>query len=201
MTGDGYPPRAAGQGEAPQQAAAAEAALLARARQGDREAFEALVRGLWPALVRFCHGLAGRDRGLDLAQEALLRALRGIRSFRGEASFRSWVFRIARNAWINERALLRSRTERSAGETVLDRAAATESPSAAEERRELVAEIERALAQLPEEQRTALLLCDREGLSYKEIAEAMGTPIGTVMSRIHYARTKLRRMLAHLARR
>jgi RNA polymerase sigma-70 factor (ECF subfamily) len=178
-----------------------EAELVRRARAGDREAFEALVRDAFPALVRFTNDLAGRDRGPDLAQEALLRALRAMGRFRGEAKFRSWLLRIARNAWFNERALLRSKKERSAGETLLEgRAGEERDPTARLQQEELLAHVERELGTLPEEQRTAMLLCDREGMSYKEIAEVMGTPVGTVMSRIHYARSKLRQRLGHLTK-
>ncbi|RME75164.1 MAG: sigma-70 family RNA polymerase sigma factor [Planctomycetota bacterium] len=179
----------------PEEARARERRWVERARNGDREAFEHLCREAYPALLHYARSLAGPDRAPDLAQEALLRALRSIDRFRGEARFRSWLLRIARNVWLNERALLRSKRERSGSQQVEERAGAHVDPAARLEREELVAALEREIATLPAAQREALLLCDREGLSYKEIAQVMGCPIGTVMSRIHYARTRLRRRL------
>ncbi len=179
-----------------------EADLVARARDGDRGAFEELVRESFGPLVRFCGSLARHeDRALDLAQEALLRALRGISGFRGGATFRTWVMTIARNLYLNERMRRgparegRGREGAGAGaiEERPDRRG--EDPGDAAARRELEERLERAIELLPEEQRVALLHCDREGLSYREIADIMETPLGTVMSRIHYARKKLREVL------
>lgn len=169
--------------------------LLEMARGGDRGAFEALVRAAFPALVRFCGSLAREEgRALDLAQETVLRALSAVRSFRGEARFQTWLMTIARNVWLNERA--RHWVKRERGDDALDRRpGGGEDPVERAARRELEERLEAAVEALPEDQRLALLLCDRDGLSYKEIAEVMGSPLGTVMSRIHYARKKLREAL------
>jgi len=182
----------------------AEAGLLARARAGDRGAFEALTRAAFPALVGFC-GTLERDpeRALDLAQEALVKALQAIAAFRGEASFATWVRRIARNLFLNERSRARTRRERTGGDPeALDRNPASgaplapaEEPSAQALRGERAARVHDALAKLPEEQRTAVTLCDRDGLAYKEIAALMEAPIGTVMWRIHQGRKRLRELL------
>jgi RNA polymerase sigma-70 factor (ECF subfamily) len=179
---------------------AREAAWLARAREGDRVAFEELVKEAFPPLVRFCGSIAGRGQAMDLAQETVLKALRAVARFRGEARFRSWLFTIARNTWIKQRQLKRNRMEHAAGEMMDDRPARHTAPEAGLVREELRAALDRAIATLPESQRTALLLCDREELSYKEIAEVMGTPVGTVMSRIYYARGKLREQLGDVFR-
>jgi RNA polymerase sigma-70 factor (ECF subfamily) len=172
-----------------------EAGLVRRARLGDRDAFEALVRDTFESLFRFCVSLAGHDRAMDLAQEAVLKALRAISRFRGEARFRSWLLTIARNTHLNEIGRMRHRRERAMTDGLDERPAQTRSPEEIVSLREIHSRIEHAVAALPEAQRTALVLCDREGYSYKEIAEVMGTPIGTVMSRIHYARNKLRKTL------
>lgn len=169
--------------------------LIERARGGDRGAFEALVGSAFPALVRFCGSLAREEgRALDLAQETALRALGGIRSFRGESRFTTWLMTIARNVWLNERA--RHWVKRERGDDALDaRPGRADGPLEIAAGRELEERLAEAVAALPEDQRTALLLCDRDGLSYREIAEVMGCPLGTVMSRIHYARKRLREAL------
>ena len=170
--------------------------LVERARDGDREAFEALVRSSFPSLLRFCGSLAhDEQRALDLAQETVLRALTAIRSFRAESRFTTWLMTIARNVWLNERARHYVRREKS-DEELDRRAGRAESPVEIAAGRELEARLEEAVAALPEDQRLALLLCDRDGLSYKQISEVMGCPLGTVMSRLHRGRRLLKSKLA-----
>lgn len=189
--------------------AAAEAAeLLERFRRGEEAAFEQLFRQYREAI----HGIVWRmlgdaEEALDVVQEAFIRAHRGAARFRQECSFYTWMRRIAVNVAIEH---LRSRRAGRAGELdeeILDEQAhgpgaarlAAEDPLSGAAGRELAEAIEAALAELGPEHRATILLSAREGLSYKEIAEALDCPIGTVMSRLFYARKalagKLRRFM------
>jgi RNA polymerase sigma-70 factor (ECF subfamily) len=189
--------------------AAAEAAeLLQRFRRGEEAAFEQLFRQYREAI----HGVVWRmlgdaDEALDVVQEAFIRAHRGAAKFRQECTFFTWMRRIAVNVAIEH---LRSRHAERSGELdeeTLDEQAhgpgaarlAAEDPLEGAAGRELAEALEVALSSLGEEHRTTILLSAREGLSYKEIAEAMDCPIGTVMSRLFYARQtlagKLRRFM------
>jgi RNA polymerase sigma-70 factor (ECF subfamily) len=173
-------------------------ALIDRCLAGDAEAFSGLVERhqdrLYGTLV---HVLGSPQDALDVAQEAFVLAYQNLNSFRGDSAFYSWLYRIAHNAAVSFR--------RRGGRTTksLDRAneltglepmdeSAGANPAGmmeAEERRRLV---HVALGELPEEQRSVLVLKELEGMSYEEIAEALDCPIGTVRSRIHRARGELR---------
>jgi RNA polymerase sigma-70 factor (ECF subfamily) len=124
----------------------------------------------------------------DLAQEAMLRALRYVHAFRGEEA-RPWLLRIVRNTWIDLRA--RNGVEKMPLEVVEDRPADGPDPEqsalASDRRRHVAA----ALAALPADAREVLVLREIEDLSYKQIATVLDLPIGTVMSRIARAREKL----------
>jgi RNA polymerase sigma-70 factor (ECF subfamily) len=149
--------------------------------------------------------VANRDDADDLAQDVFVRALVGIKSFRRESNLRTWLYRIAANLCVD-------RYRRSGLEKQLfmpphqsreddDLPAQSDPPDSSYdpqrvfENTELRGEIERALGRLPEKLRSSVLLFDIEGLSYEEIAEAMGCPIGTVKSRIFNARMQLRELL------
>lgn len=131
----------------------------------------------------------------DLAQDALLRALRALPGFRGEADPKTWAYRITVNAWKNR---VQSRGwrfwSRTLGLEAVTRA--VEPPPEAElERGETAAAVARALERLAPEERAALSLRELEDRSYAEIAGILGIPVGTVKSRIHRARVLLARML------
>ena len=159
----------------------------------DADRFRALVLPHLDAAWGFARWLA-RDpvEAQDLAQEAMLRAWRYFEGFRGEAA-KPWLLRIVRNTWVDRRS------ERVKAGEPLD--AATEVASAAPdpeaaagqgERRRVVAA---ALASLPAEMREVLVLREIQDLSYKQIAQALNLPIGTVMSRLSRAREKLAEVL------
>jgi RNA polymerase sigma-70 factor (ECF subfamily) len=149
-----------------------------------------------------------RDRTLaeDLAQETFIKVLNGIRSYRPEFKFSSWIFKIANNAAIDH---LRRKTldtlsldgspmASSADEvdaTTLQVDSRAESPLAEVESRELGTAIERAIARLRPEYRSCILLRHVEGYSYEEIAETLDLPLGTVKTYIHRARNELRAYL------
>ncbi|HEY5639432.1 MAG TPA: sigma-70 family RNA polymerase sigma factor [Dehalococcoidia bacterium] len=179
--------------------------LIARARQDDLSAFNLLVERYQTGVYSLCLRMLGAPAPAeDAAQEAFISAYRSLDRFRG-GSFRAWLFRIAANACYDE---LRRRKARPA--TSLDRTGdederPIEPPDTApsmEDRAanaELHRDLELALAQLPDEQRLAIVLCDVQGFDYAEIAEAMRVSLGTVKSRISRARSRLRTIL--LARR
>ena len=177
------------------------------ARAGDAGAFEVLVVRYQVRIVSFAAAIV-HDAGAaeDVAQEAFIRAWKGLPNFRGDSAFKTWLYRIASNA---ARTYLErhGRQARVGSESLDDEEAplrADEVPSPATDvettltAREL---IDRALAQLPEDWRLAVVLRDVEGLDYKEIAQITGAPMGTVESRIFRARRQLRSLLRSVGRR
>ncbi|MGD8863379.1 MAG: sigma-70 family RNA polymerase sigma factor [Myxococcales bacterium] len=144
----------------------------------------------------------------DLVQETLLRAYRFYDRFERGTNVKAWLLRIQYNTFVNryrrrtkERDITESMTREPTGEDVMSRQSlkALTDPVGTALRPMVVAEIEAALDELPEEHRTVIVLADVEELSYKEIAEVIGCPIGTVMSRLHRARRALRKRLVDLA--
>jgi len=154
----------------------------------DRARFEALVADHGAALLRLATRLtASRADAEDLAQETLLRAWRGLRSFRGEARLRTWLFRILRNVWLDRKPALRP-----LGGAELPSPAET-SPARTLARREAVGRILDGVRELPPRQRECLVLRVRGGLTYEEIAGVMGIRKGAVKSHLVHARRKLLR--------
>jgi len=200
--------QAAGKAPGKPKPAADEAGLVERFRQGDEAAFEELFRRYREAIHAIAWRLCGdHEEALDIVQEAFIRAYRHAGAFRAESGFYSWVRRIATNIAIDRR---RARREGEGSaleeETLAEQALAPDAARLAEEDplaraagHELAQALAAALAELGPEHRTTLVLHANEGLSYKEIAESMACPIGTVMSRLFYARRilaeKLRRYL------
>jgi RNA polymerase sigma-70 factor (ECF subfamily) len=181
--------------------------LVERGRRGDREAFGALVRRYQDRAFNLAYQmLRNREEALDVAQEAFARAYASLPTFKGESSFTTWLHRIVVNLGIDS---LR-RTQRS-GTTTYDDTRATpeegegdlpavDDPAAALEMKQVRDLLARGMARLPAAQRAVLLLREVEGLSYEEISRLVGCNLGTVMSRLFYARRRLRQVLkAHLA--
>jgi RNA polymerase sigma-70 factor (ECF subfamily) len=180
---------------------AEEELLVARSKEGDLTAFNALVAAYQDGVYNLClRMLASPEEAEDTAQEAFLAAYRSIQRFRG-GLFRAWLFRIAANACLDE---LRRRRRRP--QTSLD--AATDSaggpldlpdPSSSPEgwalRREVQSHIQAALMRLPTDQRATVVLCDVQGLSYEETAAVLRISLGTVKSRLSRARARLRGFL------
>lgn len=172
------------------------AEFVSRLRAGDRRAFEELVR----TQQHRVYGLALRMLGdaaeaQDVAQEAFLRAHRGLAEFRGDARLSTWLYAIVSRLCLNrltggERRLTRD------GEKTLSRIAdARPGPDQAVEQGELEEALHRAIGELPEERRIVVVLRDVEGLAYEEIAEVLDLPVGTVRSRLHRARLDLKEKL------
>lgn len=177
-----------------------EEAVVARARAGDRTAFAQLMEHYQSA----CYGLAWRligdaEQAADATQDAFIHAYGAIARFRG-GIFRSWLLRITANASydILRRAQRRPTTalpEPEEGQAELPDADAP-NPVAEATRSELYRQLDRALRLLPEDQRTAVVLCDVYGMDYNEVAEATGSALGTVKSRLHRGRLRLRELMA-----
>jgi RNA polymerase sigma-70 factor (ECF subfamily) len=185
-----------------------DAALIERCRAGDLAAFEPLVEKYRQRVWRLAYNtLRDREEAWDVAQEAFIRAYQALPSFRGQSAFYTWLYRIVMNV-ATDRARSRSARGRAFGtervpeedwDRVLpDEHAASESPDTAAARREQRGKIMQALDTLSEDHRKIIMLSDLEGLSYREIADTLEIPMGTVMSRLHNARKRLRAALGPL---
>jgi len=147
-------------------------------------------------LYNFAHWLAGnRDEAEDLVQETYVKALKGFGSFTPGTNFRAWMYRILRNTFLTSRTGLKATVSLDDEENPVAEPAADDDPESLLFARADQEEIRRALEQLPVAHREIILLCDVEEMSYKEIAELAGIPIGTVMSRLSRARRSMRSLL------
>ncbi len=185
----------------------ADIALVERVQRGDKAAFNLLIlkyqRRIMRLLSRFIHDPSEIE---DVAQEAFIKAYRALPNFRGDSAFYTWLYRIAVNTAKNHLAAERRRPsggpmlENEDGETFneTDNLSDIDTPEAAFASREIAETVNRAIEELPEELRTAIVLREIEGLSYEEIAETMNCPIGTVRSRIFRAREAIARRLRPL---
>jgi RNA polymerase sigma-70 factor (ECF subfamily) len=147
--------------------------------------FEQTALGLRAELVRAARRLAGGPRAEDLVQETLARALAAWHHVEPGSNARAWLHAILRHAFIDE--LRRSRREPLLEEPC---------EAAREADRSLAIDLDRAIAELPEPLRLALVAVDVEGCAYREAAARSGAPIGTVMSRLHRARRRMARRMA-----
>jgi RNA polymerase sigma-70 factor (ECF subfamily) len=174
-------------------------ALIRRVQAGDGDAFEVLVVKYQERIFRLIRRLLRNpDQVEDLAQEVFIRAYRSLGSFKGEASFYTWLYKIALNSCRNYYRSLGRRPEGSVvdNESVLtNRASAGYSPEREAVRSEFWRSVRGSLEELPEEQREAVVLCDLEGMSYDEMAAVIGIPVGTVRSRVFRGRRSLQRKL------
>jgi RNA polymerase sigma-70 factor, ECF subfamily len=167
--------------------------LIARARKGDRQAFGELVGLHRQGTVNVVYRMCGDPQlAEEAAQEAFIRAWQSIARYHPRFAFRSWVYRIALNVAID---VLRREPETIAL-TDEPLAAGGESPEMSVERSERARWVQQAVLGLPLASRAVLVLREYEGLSYREIAEALNIPIGTVMSRLNYARSLVRQALS-----
>ena len=173
------------------------------ARRGDEEAFERLVRSyekrVFALAVRMC---GSSEDAAEAAQEAFLAAWQGLRFFRGDASFSTWLYRLTSNACVD--LLRREGRHRAAAGPSLDddeelnrevEDVTALSPQDEAERRELRAQIGEGLRALSPEHRQVLILREMHQLSYDEIADALDLDVGTVKSRISRGRKQLRNFL------
>jgi RNA polymerase sigma-70 factor (ECF subfamily) len=185
-----------------------DSALIEKCRAGDITAFEPLVEKYRQRVWRLAYNvLRDREEAWDVAQEAFIKAYQALPSFRGQSAFYTWLYRITMNV-AADRARSRAAQGRAFGtervpeedweRVITDPNPSEASPADAASRREERGKIMRALDQLSEDHRRIIMLGDLEGLSYREIAETLEIPMGTVMSRLHNARKKLRDVLGPL---
>lgn len=173
--------------------------LLAAAQRGDAEAFSELMASQEKRIYALCLRMSGsREDALDCAQEAMLRIWRALPSYRKEASFTTWVYRIATNTCLD---MLRKKKIRQAvslealtddGFMPIDAAEGPEGQAMSKAR---LAALREGIAALPQDMRAALVLRDVQGFSYEDVSAMLDTPLGTVKSRINRAREKLRTIL------
>lgn len=181
-----------------------DAELITRILQGDRNAYRPIVQRYQGRIHAMVLGMVrnGED-ARDITQVAFIKGYENLSSFRIESSFYTWLYRIAMNLAIDHCRKGKRRKTSAYEEAVAPRdddgnileAPHTDSAQKLLQRKELNAKIYEALGELSEEHREVVLLREVEGLSYKEIADSMGIPEGTVMSRLFYARKRLQMAL------
>jgi RNA polymerase sigma-70 factor (ECF subfamily) len=177
--------------------------LVRRAQRGNMPAFEELVgRHRDKIYARAFSMMRNEDDAVDLSQEAWVKGWQRLKQFQGESSFVTWMTRIVINLCLDQlrkhkrqRAESIEQLEDDLGGVERQMPAVTVNPTEGLERTELRARIDKALGQLSYEHRTVLILHEFEDLEYKEIAKRMQCSIGTVMSRLFYARRKMANLM------
>ncbi|MCX5673148.1 MAG: sigma-70 family RNA polymerase sigma factor [Planctomycetota bacterium] len=186
--------------EADRREAEREAALVERLRKGDGRALDELFRRHRDTAYGIAYRLVGsREDALDVVQEAFIHVMRGVQTFRGQSSFRTWLYRIVTHAALDYRRWRSLRTSETLdAEAMVEPTASGPSQRTPQEEaaaRDLRQAIDKALMNISEKNRAALVLFAIEGMSYKEIADVLSISVGTVMSRIFNARQRLRELL------
>jgi RNA polymerase sigma-70 factor (ECF subfamily) len=175
--------------------------LVTRSMGGDTDSFNQLVLRWERPIYALAYRVIGREEeARDVCQDTFLRAYRALPGFKGQAKFSSWLYRIALNLcrdWIRRqrRAPVMQMPD---GADPLEVAAEREPAESIETlvaRRELSAVVEEAMARLPEEQRTAIILKEYHGMTFQEIADLQGCPLSTVKTRLYQGLSVLRRQL------
>lgn len=187
--------------------ASEEPVFIGKLRAGDAAAFETLIDRYSGDIYALLYRLTeNAEEASDLTQDTFLRALRSIKSFRGDSELKTWLFRIAINESRNRFRWWKRRrrdltisldatigdSDTTLGETFADHSVSPEDAALLREREYA---LKAALIEIPDVYREAIVLCDVEGLSYEETAAALGVGIGTVKSRISRGREELRRRL------
>ena len=182
--------------------------LVERVQKGDKGAFDLLVLKYQHKIVNLVmRYVRDPELALDIAQEAFIKAYRALPRFRGDSAFYTWMYRIAVNTAKNHLAAQRRRPM----DVELDlqdpeqydlhaKLKETDTPEGVTLSNELKESVERAIAALPEDLRTAIILRELEGMSYEEIAQTMECPVGTVRSRIFRARDAISKRVGSLIR-
>jgi RNA polymerase sigma-70 factor (ECF subfamily) len=176
--------------------------LVARSIGGDADSFNELILRWERPIYALAYRTIGREEDArDVCQETFLRAFRALPAFRGQAKFSSWLYRIALNLcrdWIR-RERRTPIVEAPADVDMIELAEAAAPAESIEDliaRKDLVRAVERVMARLPEEQRTAIVLKEYHGLTFQEIADLVGCPLSTVKTRLYQGLTVVRREMA-----
>jgi RNA polymerase sigma-70 factor, ECF subfamily len=175
--------------------------LVARSKGGDADSFNQLILRWERPIYALAYRVIGREEDArDVCQETFLRAFRALPGFKGEAKFSSWVYRIALNLcrdWMRRqrRAPTMQMPEGVDPIEMASERGPVESIETLVERRELSGVVEEAMALLPEEQRTAIILKEYHGMTFQEIADLQGCPLSTVKTRLYQGLSVLRRHL------
>jgi RNA polymerase sigma-70 factor (ECF subfamily) len=175
--------------------------LVARSIGGDAESFNELILRWERPIYALAYRVIGREEDArDVCQETFLRAFRALPGFKGEAKFSSWLYRIALNLcrdWIRRqrRAPVVQMPEGVEPTELAAERGPVESIEELVGRRQLSSVVEEAMALLPEEQRTAIILKEYHGMTFQEIADMQGCPLSTVKTRLYQGLTVLRRHL------
>lgn len=175
--------------------------LVARSTRGDAESFNELITRWERPIYALAYRVIGHEEDArDVCQETFLRAFRGLGAFKGQAKFSSWLYRIALNLcrdWIR-RARRTPVVQAPEGVDLVDLQAEREPAESIEElvsRRDMSRLVAKAMMTLSEEQRTAIVLKEYQGLTFQEIADLMGCPLSTVKTRLYQGLSALRRQL------
>jgi RNA polymerase sigma-70 factor (ECF subfamily) len=190
----------------PAQADVSELDLVRRCQAGDTEAFDELVTRYRTRVFGMIYNMVHSEQDAwDLAQDSFLKAWKSIKRFRGRSSFYTWIYRIVMNVtidWLRKKQIKGAGTEFDDAIQLRQVEPASKTAPKSEalpyetmERDEIRVRIDKAIAQLSSEQRAVILMKEIEDMQYHEIAEALGCSIGTVMSRLFYARKKLQTLL------
>lgn len=176
--------------------------LVARSMGGDLESFNQLVLRWERPIYALAYRVIGREEDArDVCQETFMRAFRALAGFKGQAKFSSWLYRITLNLcrdWMR-RQRRQPIAQAPEGVDLLDLATESTPVESIEDlvaRREIGRAVQRAMAVLPEEQRTAIILKEYHGLTFQEIADLLDCPLSTVKTRLYQGLTVLRRQLS-----
>jgi len=180
-----------------------EAEEISRCQQGDQNALKEIFNQYHKKVYRVAYGVVRqREDALDIVQEVFIKLFRSIKNFRGKSHFYTYLYRMTMNTAIDHtRKMKRQPPPHMVEDERFQLSDDVEKrPDRIFAHKELEARVKAAMEKLPPDQKAALIFREVEGLSYQEMAEAMGCSIGTVMSRLHYGRKKMQELLKDYVR-
>lgn len=175
-----------------------ETEMISRCQQGDQEALKEIFEKYNNKVYRIAYGVVReREEALDIVQEVFIKLFHTIKNFKGRSRLYTYLYRMTMNTAIDHARKIGKQFVSSLDEEGTPEPSDTleKGPERILLQKELEERVKRAMDRLPAEQRAAIIFRDVEGLSYQEMAEAMGSSIGTVMSRLHYGRKRLQELL------
>ena len=175
-----------------------ETEMVSRCQQGDQEALKEIFEKYHKKVYSIAYGVVRqREEALDVVQEVFIKLFRSIKNFRGRSQFYTYLYRMVMNTAIDHKRKAGKQFMPSLDEegSIQPSDDAEKGPERVLLQKELEERVKLAMDKLPAEQKAALIFRDVEGLSYQEMAEAMGCSIGTVMSRLHYGRKRMQESL------